>query len=175
MKVTPSNGWSHATALRRHDLGEAGREPSARSTAGGTPALRWAGAAMVVLGLLLAGAGCNSSGEDLNVMIPKMIDKWKGPSNIDAAADLFNATNPDARRIAVAHISMKKWGHEAPYMKAYHVLATSDPNPMVRGQALRALGTSHQPAVAEDLLTGLANPDVNVRRDATAAMCDVGN
>lgn len=131
------------------------------------------------LGMLMVGtavwAGCGSSGDDLNVMIPKMIDKWKGPSNVDAAGDLFNATNPDARRIAVAHISQKEWGHEPPYMKAYHVLATSDPDPMVRAQALRALGTSGQPNVAEDLISGLGHADPQVRRDAAAAMCDITN
>lgn len=162
MKSEPCQ--SYATTLRRHVL-----------EAGGRPALGWV--AVVVLGLLVGagGVGCSSSGEDLNVLIPKMIDKWKGPSNVDAAADLFNATNPDARRIAVAYISMKKWGHEAPYMKAYHVLATSDPDSLVRAQALRALGTSHQMIVADDLLTGLASTNEIVRRDAAAAMSDINN
>jgi len=111
----------------------------------------------------------------LNVEIPKLIDKWQGPSNVQLAGDLFNATNPDARRIAVAYISTKKWGHEPPYMKAYHMLATTDPDALVRAQALRALGTSHQPAVADDLIKGLENTNPIIRRDAAAAMDDVIN
>lgn len=136
-----------------------------------------AGAArrFLLAGVLLAVAACSSSekGEDLNVVIPKLIDKLKGPSAVDEAANLFNADNPDARRIAVAYLSTKKWGHEPPYMKAYHVLATSDPDPMVRGQALRALGTAYRPEVAPDLIAGLAHENPIVRRDAAAAIDNI--
>ena len=134
---------------------------------------------MGLLGCTLAAvagsAGCSGTEDDLNKSIPKLIESWKGPNNLDMAGDLFNSTNPDARRIAIAHISKKKWGHEPPYMKAYHMLATKDPEPLVRAQALRALGASHDPSVAPDLLDGLKHTDPQVRRDAAAALQDLAN
>jgi len=125
----------------------------------------------------LALAACASDGgpeTDLNKAIPALINSWKGPDMVTEAGDLFNSSNPDARRIAVATISQKKWGHEDPYMRAYRVL-TRDPDPLVRGQAYRALGSSHQPEVAELLLKGLSDKDAHVREDASAAIGDIQN
>ena len=122
----------------------------------------------------LAFLGCNAEGEDLNKVLPKLIDEWKGPGNVEAAAGMFNADNPDIRRISVAHISKKQWGHEPPYMKAYRQLAT-DPQPLVRGQAMLALGSSGQADVADVLITGLGDTSPLVRRDAAAALKDITN
>lgn len=128
----------------------------------------------VLLAAPLALPGCNSEGEDLNLVLPKLIDEWKGPGNVEAAAGMFNADNPDIRRISMAHISTKPWGHEPPYMKAYRQLAT-DPQPLVRGQAMLALGSSHQADVADVLIAGLGDSSPLVRRDAAAAMRDINN
>jgi len=86
----------------------------------------------------------------------------------EAAGNLFNVTSPDERRDAIAYLQTKPYGHGAPYMKAYHELST-DPHPMVRAQAMSALGTSYQPALAlPDLIRGLnKTEDVQVRRDAS--------
>jgi hypothetical protein len=122
--------------------------------------------------LLLAGCASSQQGEDLNVIIPRTFSQLNGTTAIDAAQNLFNSANPDARRIAIVTLSHKKWGHEPPYMKAYTMLAT-DPDPLVRGQAMRALGSSHQPAVGPTLAKGLADPDPQVRIDAAAAAGEI--
>ena len=74
-------------------------------------------------------------------------------------------TSPDEQRDAIAYLETKKYGHEPPYMKAYELLATA-PYPMVRAQAMRALGTSYQADAGNYLAKGLDDADVNVRRDA---------
>jgi len=131
---------------------------------------------------------CESQGEkDFSAQVNDLIQKAAGRSNVDIAADLFNTGTPDARRAAIGEIQKKSWGHDEPLMRAYRTLAT-DPQPLVRGQAYRALGSSHDPAVALDLapakaedrslpglVTGLSDKDPVVRRDVAAAMCDVHN
>jgi HEAT repeat protein len=96
----------------------------------------------------------------------------------EAAANMFNATSPDERRDAIAYLEKQKYGHEPPYMRAYEIL-TTDPHPMVRAQAIRALGSSKNPAIIRYLIdgttgkTGLKDPVPEVRRDAAQAMLQV--
>src|SRR4051812_227963 len=105
---------------------------------------------------------------DYGELVDRMVKAMQGRSPTDAAANLFNVTSPDERRDAIAWLETKKWGHEAPYMKAYQVL-TTDPHPMVRAQAMMALGHSYKPAEAVSyLIKGLSETeDVQVRRDAS--------
>jgi hypothetical protein len=87
---------------------------------------------------------------------------------------LFNVTSPDERRDAIAYLETKKWGHDAPYLRAYEIL-TTDPHPMVRAQAMRALGTSNQAAEGAYLAKGLMDTDVQVRRDAAWGLVTTWN
>ena len=129
-------------------------------------------------GLLMAAAclaaGCQdlfapkgtAVSRDYGELINRMMNSIKGRTPEDAAINLFNTTSPDERRDAIAWLETKKWGHEEPYMKAYQIL-TTDPHPMVRAQAMMALGTSYQPPMAIPfLIKGLQDRDVQVRRDA---------
>ena len=75
----------------------------------------------------------------------------------------------DERRDAIAYLETKSWGHGAPYLRAYEILST-DPHPMVRAQAMRALGTSHQAAEGTFLVKGLNDANVQVRRDAACGL-----
>jgi HEAT repeat protein len=50
---------------------------------------------------------------------------------------------------------------------------STDPDPLVRGQAFLALGESHDPQVAPDLIKGLKDKNTNVRRDAAAAALNI--
>jgi HEAT repeat protein len=143
-------------------------------------------ALLLAAGLLLP--ACQSQGEkDFNAMVNDAINHAGGEKPVDVAARLFDTGTPDARRAAIAVIQKKEWGHAPAYMMAYRTLAT-DPEPLVRGQAYRALGSSHDPAVALDLppataadhvlpglITGLNDKDPVVRRDAAEAMCDAHN
>ncbi len=128
---------------------------------------------------LLATASCGSHDRtpkrDFNELIPRLMGSIQNRSPTDAAANLFNVTNPDERRDAIAYLETKPWGHAAPYMKAYEVL-TTDPSPMVRAQAMRALGSSRDPSVVPYLVngvtdkTGLSDPEPEVRRDAALGL-----
>jgi HEAT repeat protein len=128
--------------------------------------------AALCLPLVLAGCGGDGvrGSRDFNELIPRMMGAVNSNSSpTQAAANLFNVTSPDERRDAIAYLQTKKYGHEAPYMKAYTLLAT-DPHPQVRAQAMRALGTSGDPSVAPTLVTGLGDAEAEVRRDAAAAL-----
>jgi HEAT repeat protein len=134
---------------------------------------------MGVGGVLLLAAGCGTDNHvpkrDFDELIPRMMGAMNGRSPTDAAANLFNVTNPDERRDAIAYLQTKPYGHEAPYMRAYEIL-TTDPSPMVRAQAMRALGTSHQASAMPYLVngttgkTGLSDTEAEVREDAALGL-----
>lgn len=131
------------------------------------------GVAKIVLLLsVLALGACQNNGRpsrDFNELIPRMMGAIQQTTPEQAAENLFNVTSPDERRDAIAYLESKPWGHQPPYMNAYKLLAT-DPHTMVRGQALRALGTSRDPSVIPIILKYLNDSDVSVRRDATYAL-----
>jgi HEAT repeat protein len=123
---------------------------------------------------LFALAACEDWGEknptrDFNELIPRFMGAANKGSPEEAAANLFNVTNPDERRDAIAYLQTKPYGHEPPYMRAYETL-TTDPHPLVRAQAMRALGTSHQQRAVPFLLKGLNDKEATVRRDAAIGL-----
>ena len=139
----------------------------------------------VVVGILAASmalpmlpAGCSSGNSDsrnFNSLVQNWIKHMQGGhSVVTQARNLFATDNPDTQRAAIAWMSRQKWGHEKPYMDAYR-LAESSPSPLVRGQALLALGTSGQPSVAPDLQRGLTDPSQFVRLCAAMAATYVSN
>ena len=146
----------------------------------GTPTLQRfpLGAAIALLFALLLLPGCSgdaATARDFDELIPRMVGAIKNRSPEDAAANLFNVTNADERRDAIAYLETKPWGHEAPYMKAYEIL-TTDPSPMVRAQTMQALGSSHDNAAVPLLVGGksgaggLHDKEAEVRRDAAAGL-----
>ena len=132
-----------------------------------------------VAGLALCAAtfalitACSSGDKetDLNSVVPKMMKDLTGPRPEEAAAHLFDVTSPDERRDAIAFLCKQKYGHEPPYIKAYTMLAT-DPHPMVRAQAMKALGSARNPGVVPALLKGLDDKDAMVRADAAAGLVE---
>jgi HEAT repeat protein len=107
---------------------------------------------------------------DWDELIPRLMGAAKKDMTPEEAARaMFNVTSPDERRDAIAYLQTKPWGHEPPYIRAYELLST-DPHPMVRAQALLALGTSQQEAEAPYLIKGLKDNDVQVRRDAALGL-----
>jgi hypothetical protein len=135
-----------------------------------------------LLGLALLGltflTGCSSGNNDpqnFNTLVQNWIKHVQGGhSVVNQARNLFATDNPDTQRQAIAWMSRQKWGHEKPYMDAYR-LAESSPSPLVRGQAMLALGTSGQAAVAPDLQRGLTDSSSFVRLCAAMAASYVNN
>jgi HEAT repeat protein len=126
--------------------------------------------------LVLGGCGGKTPSRDFNELIPRLMGaSTKSTNPAEAAANMFNVTSPDERRDAIAYLEKQKYGHEPAYMRAYELL-TTDPHPMVRAQAIRALGSSKNPAIIGYLIdgttgkTGLKDPEAEVRRDAAQAM-----
>ena len=128
--------------------------------------------------LLLAGCedlfSPSSTSHNYDELINRMLGAIKNRTPEDAAINLFNVTSPDERRDAIAYLETKKYGHEPPYMRAYEIL-TTDPHPMVRAQAMRALGTSYQAPSGTFLAKGLGDADVQVRRDAAFGLITTWN
>jgi HEAT repeat protein len=120
------------------------------------------------------GSGSGKPARDFNELIPRMMGALDKSTPEEAAANLFNVTSPDERRDAIAFLETQKWGHDPPYMKAYQLL-TTDPHPMVRAQAMRALGTSYQESSGTYLAKGLDDADVQVRRDAAYGLISTWN
>ena len=124
----------------------------------------------------LAFAGCQdmfaakAPPRNFDELVPRMLGAIKNRAPEDAAVNLFNVTSPDERRDAIAFLETQPYGHNPPYMAAYQLLAKEDPHPMVRAQAMRALGSSHQPEAVEFLVRGLNDSDVQVRRDAATGL-----
>jgi HEAT repeat protein len=134
--------------------------------------------ALPLLSALLL-AGCEdmfspTPSRDFNELIPRMMGAINKGTPEENAAALSNVTSPDERRDAIAYLQTRPWGHEPAYMRAYELL-TTDPHPMVRAQAMRALGTSYQAPAGDFLVRGLRDEDVQVRRDAACALVTTWN
>jgi HEAT repeat protein len=134
--------------------------------------------ALLAAALLLIPMGCSSDRapkRDYAELIPRMMGALNGRPPAEAAAALLKVTNPDERRDAIAYLQMQSDGHDAAYMRAYKIL-TTDPSAMVRAQAMRALGTSHDPSAVPYLVngttgkTGLSDPENGVREDAALGL-----
>ncbi len=120
-------------------------------------------------------AGCSgdekSDAKDFDDIIPKLLEKAAGPKPEEAAIDLFNTTSPDARRYAIETFQRKKYGLSGVYLKVYRVLAT-DPDDMVRSQAVAACGKSRDQSVADVVIAGTRDKAPVVRIAATQALVD---
>lgn len=127
--------------------------------------------------LILAGCWSNNDNEprNFNTLVQSWINHIHGGNSVvNQARNLFDTQNPDTQREAIAWMADQKWGHEKPYMDAYR-LAESSPSPLVRGQALLALGTSGEPGVAPDLQRGLNDKSKFVRLCAAMAAGYINN
>ena len=139
----------------------------------------WRGVAtlcgLVLLSSALAGcSGSSSKPQNLNTFVNSILEHFKGKSPVAQTRRMFDTSDADQRMAGMAWLARQKYGHDKPYMRAYKLL-TTDPNPLVRGEAMIALGTSHQPAVAPTLLLGLQDKSKFVRLCAAMGLTYVNN
>ena len=139
----------------------------------------WRGPALLCALMLLTSAlaGCSGSSsrpQNLNTFVNSILHHFKGKSPVMQTRRMFDTSDADERMAGMAWLARQKYGHDKPYMRAYKLL-TTDPNPLVRGQAMIALGTSHQPSVAPTLLLGLKDKSKFVRMSAAMGLTYVNN
>lgn len=131
-----------------------------------------------LLGLLAVSNGCSSDSDskpkNLNSFVSSILHNFQGKSPVAETRSMFDTTDASDRMAGMAWLARQKYGHDKPYMEAYRLLST-DPNPLVRGQAMIALGTSHDPSVAPTLLLGLKDKSKFVRMCSAMALTYVNN
>jgi len=120
---------------------------------------------LIVL-LLLAAAGCGSKRE---LTMRDILSRTRGPSEKELVRDMLVSPDPDVRRASIAELSSRKHGCEEPYLKGYAALV-KDPDPLVRGEALRALGKGGDAKYAPEVIGALEDNHAKVRWDAAAAL-----
>lgn len=104
-------------------------------------------------------------------------DNWVGaliepimpPTPSQAARDMFNVYDADARRKGISLISGSPFGGEDAYLRAYRLLV-DDPSPVVRGTVAQALGVHGGPEDAPDLIRMLKDDSKFVRWQAASAL-----
>ncbi len=136
------------------------------------PALHSTAVALLCAGVLLLG-GCHSSAnhaQTFNSFIQGLLNHAHARQNAPRhAAAMFDVANPDAQRAAIAWMARQSFGYQPVFLKAYQLDAAA-PSPLVRGEALLALGGSGAPAVAPTLIKGLSDPVRFVRMCAAIAL-----
>lgn len=128
-------------------------------------------------------AGCSSgpsTPQNFNAFMNGILNRLTGGRNdsqkspIKEAARMFDNASPDQQREAIAWLAKQPYGHNRAYLEAYQIAAQA-PSPLVRGQAMMAIGTSHDPQLAPTVAKGLADPSSFVRMSAAIAAAEIVN
>lgn len=102
---------------------------------------------------------------------PEAVRAGPAPAPVDSAPDPTRALLEDGDPVARARAAAALGEPGAPPSARSLLAALSDPSPMVRTQAIRALGRADPEAAAPDLRAILAgDPDPEVRRAAARAL-----
>jgi len=117
--------------------------------------------------------GCKGGGEPfrLDSAFKKALGGGMSASELSAMA--FDPNDADRRRMGVEMLSRKSWGLKEPYLKGYATLLKSDPEPLVRGVAVRALGKAGDAKYLDDIVNALSDESAMVRGDAAVALDNV--
>ncbi len=146
---------------------------------------RAAASLLVCAGLSAAMGGCSTTHhqqepKNFNAFMNGLLSKLDGGSGsnpktpLKEAARMFDNATPDLQREAIAWLAKQPYGHDPAYLKAYQVAAEA-PSPLVRGQAMLAMGTSRDPKVGPTLATGLGDKSAFVRMSAAMAAAEINN
>lgn len=121
----------------------------------------------ICLALLLTGCSGDSP-------VTSVFKDLMPPTPKQAASDLFNPYDPDARRKALALIQASPFGGEEVYVRTYRTLV-SDEDSTVRAAAIRALGLHGQVKDAELIVPKLDDKIDYVRWEAARALQKIHN
>ncbi len=121
----------------------------------------------ISLAILLTGCSGDSP-------VSSMFKDLMPPTPKQAASDLFNPYDPDARRKALAMIQASPFGGEEVYVRTYRTLV-SDEDSTVRAAAIRALGLHGQVKDAEVIAPKLDDKIDYVRWESARALQKIHN
>jgi len=117
-----------------------------------------------------AAPGCKGGGQGGGFSLQSAVRGMFGPSPNELVAMAFDPNDADNRRVGIARLSDRAWGRQEPYLKGYATIARTDPNPLVRSVAVRALGRAGDPNYVGAVAAALDDRETAVRVDAAAAL-----
>lgn len=133
--------------------------------------MKHAATAMALLLPVWLTVGCGGDGD--NSLDAKLKGLLTGGSATDDVRKFADPDDPDRRREGIEGLAERDFGHEEPYLKGYAMALESDPDPLVRCAAARALGQAGDPKYVPALAAALDDENAAVRWDAAVALDDV--
>ena len=98
-------------------------------------------------------------------------DLMSGHTFLQEARKLYE-TNPDHRRAGIIYLSDRSPGRRDPYLKQYDIMARADPEPSVRGMAIRALNRARDKRAVTIFLAALEEKNDVVRLEGAKALAN---
>lgn len=141
-----------------HDQGARYRGRGLRRHAGGV-------AVAGLLGLAVAGAGCDTIGADIDALGQSLFP----PSPTQAALWAIDR-DPDLRRQGTLLLANATFGGAPPYVALYRDYVIADPDPLVRAVAIRALAKHGEPEDAKLIAVHLDDESGPVRWEAARGL-----
>lgn len=123
---------------------------------------------LLTVGLSLCGGGCSQMGEFGEKAMDVLTQR---PRN--SAVKLVDPYFPDERRQGINEIVDRDFGKHPPYTERYAQMAQSDPDPLVRATAVRALNRSRDKSATPIFIRALDDQSELVRLEAAKALVNV--
>lgn len=120
---------------------------------------------LVLSSLLTVGAGCQQA----KLMIENLTGNTPG-RNARLMEDL---DNPDNRRAGIAGLVSHDFAQKEPYLTRYQQIAKSDPDPLVRAMAVRALNVADDASATDVYIAALRDQSDRVRLEGAKALAQM--
>ena len=128
---------------------------------------RTATAAAVLFLVLVSSAGCSQA--------ERLTNYFRGNTPGRYARMMEDETAPDNRRVGISTLVQNDFAQQPPYTTRYRQVFESDPSPLVRATALRALNVSRDVEATDLYVKALADADTLVRLEGAKALANMPN
>ena len=122
---------------------------------------------LATLAILTLSAGCQQIG--------RLNDRLQGRTPGRYARLMEDPNRPDNRRQGITGLVGNDFARRDPYTRRYGQIFQSDPDPLVRATAIRALNVSRDTEASDLYLQALADPDPLVRLEGAKALHNMPN
>lgn len=122
-------------------------------------------AAASLLLVLLSSTGCQQ--------INRITERLRGETPGQYARMMEDSASPDDRRGGMMKLVERDFARKPPYTTRYGQIFQSDPDPLVRASAIRALNVARDAGATELFIKALADPDVQVRLEGAKALTNI--